>query len=302
MSLFGIDVSNHQGRINWPKVKAAGVQFAAMKASEGTGFSDPYFPANLDGARGVEIIPIPYHFCRMDVNADPEPEVSHFDDCLRVAGGLLPGEPCAGDFEVARGASFSASHLASLAHPQEIQPLVRQLVKAGNHRPMLGRVVPPAGVRADPTLAAAGLSSLAWSQTWHDDFKSAKNFEALFYSGLWWMQPNGIVGDARLALCGLWLAAYQATWPPTPSAWPFLTMHQYSDAGAVDGISGPVDMDRFNGDSLDQLRAYGWQAPVPSPGKPQMTNDDYTQVNRILLDGGRLNPVEAAAFLGQFSD
>ena len=33
----GIDVSSHQPDINWPAVKANGIQFAYIKATEGTG-------------------------------------------------------------------------------------------------------------------------------------------------------------------------------------------------------------------------------------------------------------------------
>lgn len=33
----GIDVSNWQGTVNWAQVKANGVEFAYIKATEGTG-------------------------------------------------------------------------------------------------------------------------------------------------------------------------------------------------------------------------------------------------------------------------
>ena len=33
----GIDVSSYQGNINWSSVKANGIQFAYIKATEGTG-------------------------------------------------------------------------------------------------------------------------------------------------------------------------------------------------------------------------------------------------------------------------
>ncbi len=32
----GIDVSNNQGSLNWAKIKSQGVQFAYIKATEGT--------------------------------------------------------------------------------------------------------------------------------------------------------------------------------------------------------------------------------------------------------------------------
>ena len=35
MSIHGIDVSQHQGSIDWRKVKASGIQFAMLRAGYG---------------------------------------------------------------------------------------------------------------------------------------------------------------------------------------------------------------------------------------------------------------------------
>lgn len=45
--LHGIDVSHHQGNVNWLAVAEAGVSFAFAKATEGDTFADPQFSANL---------------------------------------------------------------------------------------------------------------------------------------------------------------------------------------------------------------------------------------------------------------
>lgn len=58
----GIDVSHHQGRIDWAKLKAPHVRFAYIKASEGGTFRDPMFAANWAGARGAGIVAGAYHF------------------------------------------------------------------------------------------------------------------------------------------------------------------------------------------------------------------------------------------------
>jgi len=61
----GIDVSHWQGpNINWTRVKANGIQFAYIKATEGTTFIDPDFNRNYAGATNVGIIRGPYHFAR----------------------------------------------------------------------------------------------------------------------------------------------------------------------------------------------------------------------------------------------
>lgn len=53
----GIDVSKHQGIIDWAKVKADGIEFAIIRAGFGNSIrqKDPYFDANIKGALAVGI-------------------------------------------------------------------------------------------------------------------------------------------------------------------------------------------------------------------------------------------------------
>ncbi|MEO5710732.1 MAG: GH25 family lysozyme [Nocardioidaceae bacterium] len=60
----GIDVSHWQGSINWSKVKASGKQFAFMKATESTTYTDTAFATNWAGAASVGIYRGAYHFAR----------------------------------------------------------------------------------------------------------------------------------------------------------------------------------------------------------------------------------------------
>ncbi|MGW8885819.1 lysozyme [Streptomyces sp. NPDC055749] len=60
----GIDVSHWQGAINWGSVKAAGIDFAYMKATEGTSFKDSRFSANYTGSYNAGLIRGAYHFAR----------------------------------------------------------------------------------------------------------------------------------------------------------------------------------------------------------------------------------------------
>lgn len=62
--VLGVDVSNHQGSIDWASVAATGVVFAVCKASESTTFRDAYVQSNLAGCRANRIIPGAYHFLR----------------------------------------------------------------------------------------------------------------------------------------------------------------------------------------------------------------------------------------------
>lgn len=61
-SLVGIDVSYHQGEIDWEAVADSGVDFAIIRIgyrgySEGVIYQDPYFPDNIEGAldNGIEV-------------------------------------------------------------------------------------------------------------------------------------------------------------------------------------------------------------------------------------------------------
>ncbi|MEM9175097.1 MAG: GH25 family lysozyme, partial [Myxococcota bacterium] len=46
----GIDVSHHQGRIDWRQVGAAGIRFAFIKSTEGESLQDPRFAHNAAAA------------------------------------------------------------------------------------------------------------------------------------------------------------------------------------------------------------------------------------------------------------
>ena len=59
---YGVDVSNHQGSIDWPSVAHDGVTFAYLKASEGRGYVDASFSSNWTGAAAAGVRRGAYHF------------------------------------------------------------------------------------------------------------------------------------------------------------------------------------------------------------------------------------------------
>lgn len=72
----GIDVSHHQGDIDWAAVRAEGWRFAWIKATEGGDWTDPRFERNRVGAEAAGIAWGAYHFytfCRA-----PEEQAAHF--------------------------------------------------------------------------------------------------------------------------------------------------------------------------------------------------------------------------------
>lgn len=62
LPIHGIDVSRWQGKIDWAKVRAAGTQFAFIKATEGGDHVDPRFLENWYGARQAGVPRGAYHF------------------------------------------------------------------------------------------------------------------------------------------------------------------------------------------------------------------------------------------------
>jgi lysozyme len=58
----GIDVSHHQGDIDWNKVAGEGIQFVYIKATEADDFIDKKFKSNWGGAKNEGIKTGSYHF------------------------------------------------------------------------------------------------------------------------------------------------------------------------------------------------------------------------------------------------
>jgi lysozyme len=59
---YGIDVSGHQGAIDWTAVAHDHVSFVYIKATQGATFTDPRFAANLAGAESAGLARGAYHF------------------------------------------------------------------------------------------------------------------------------------------------------------------------------------------------------------------------------------------------
>lgn len=61
-AVVGLDVSDHQPRVDWSAVRADGAQFAYVKATEGTRFVSRTFAAQYTGAARAGLIRGAYHF------------------------------------------------------------------------------------------------------------------------------------------------------------------------------------------------------------------------------------------------
>jgi len=99
----GIDVSKHNGKIDWQKVKNAGIQFTIIRAGFGsdmTSQDDPFFEENVKGAESVGIPWGAYLYSYALTVEQAKSEVQHI---LRLLKGKKPTFPIAFDMEDADG-------------------------------------------------------------------------------------------------------------------------------------------------------------------------------------------------------
>lgn len=200
----GIDVSYHQGTIDWWRVAAAGKRFAFIRATAGTLTADTEYWTNRSGARAAGIAVGSYHFANPDTAVnDAGNEASWFlRNAAITSGDLIPVL----DFETSNG--------------------------------------------LDPA------SLTVWAQTWLSQVTAATGVRPIIYTTpTFWANSMGNTDwFAKNGYSVLWIAHWTtASEPAVPAGgwgghgWSFW---QHSSSGTVPGISGPVDLDRFNGSSL----------------------------------------------------
>lgn len=83
----GVDLSHWDPQVNWDMIKAAGVGFIILKATEGTGSTDQSFQKNWAAAKQHGVIRGAYHF--FHPSQDPEVQATHF---VKTVGKLDSGD------------------------------------------------------------------------------------------------------------------------------------------------------------------------------------------------------------------
>ncbi len=92
--IHGIDISHHQGRIDWDKLRANGmidkwpVRFVMVKATEGASNIDENFADNFHNAREYGFIRGAYHF--WSTRSTGRAQAYHFLSHVRLESGDLP--------------------------------------------------------------------------------------------------------------------------------------------------------------------------------------------------------------------
>lgn len=88
LSIHGIDISHHQGDINWSHINTKKYQFVYMKATEGGDFVDPRFMENWRKADSKPMRRGAYHFYRL--NKTGVAQAHNFINTVPVDSNALP--------------------------------------------------------------------------------------------------------------------------------------------------------------------------------------------------------------------
>lgn len=88
-ALDGVDVSHYQGEIDWARLREQGIDFAYIKATEGSSLTDDCFAANWQGAEEAGIHAGAYHFFSFDSEPETQAEL-YIETVGDLTGRLIP--------------------------------------------------------------------------------------------------------------------------------------------------------------------------------------------------------------------
>ncbi len=118
-------------------------------------------------------------------------------------------------------------------------------------------------------------------RAWVDHVEAALGVRPLIYTGYYFWQDN--VGSPDFGDYPLWIAWYGVDCPGNvPTGWSQWAFHQYCDCGSVAGISGNVDVNRFNGSILDLQDLGAAPEPCGYIGGDGATIDDGDACARLF--------------------
>ncbi len=100
---LGVDVSRHQGEMNWQKCAAQGVKFAAIRATVGNYYTDPRVVENWNGAKEVGLDVTLYHVVVPDNSVSSQ--MGNFFALVEMAFLKSPDLPYVLDCELTRNQS-----------------------------------------------------------------------------------------------------------------------------------------------------------------------------------------------------
>ena len=142
---------------------------------------------------------------------------------------------------------------------------------------------PVLDVEVADNISAANIA--AGVKAWSDHVAAAIGRQPIIYTGMYFWQ--GSVGNADMHADPLWHAQYtSASCPDIASTWPDWTFWQYTSTGTVAGISGGVDVDRFNGDAAAFTAFLGPGTPAAPCGTIDAAGGMIDQGDACYTAGG----------------
>jgi lysozyme len=210
---IGIDVSRFQKTIDWPSVAGAGVRFAYVQASRGSGLDctvkpehcgpDPYFAANRVAAQSVGIRVGAYHraFASGGTPADARADALAEADVFLAAVGTLQS----------------------------------------------GELIPVVDVET-PFSGTTPTTLRTWVRVWVKRVKNRLGRKPMIYTSATSWAATGNSTEFAQAKYPLWVAHWSVSRPSVPAgnwAGRGYSVWQYTSSGSVPGITGRVDMDRL---------------------------------------------------------
>jgi uncharacterized protein (TIGR03382 family) len=150
-------------------------------------------------------------------------------------------------------ANWSGAHAAGLARGayQFFRPGQDPIAQADILLDAIGRTIGPDDLPPVIDVEASDGKSAAQIEdgvrAWIDHVRGVLGRDPIIYTGFYFWRDT--VGAPDITTSPLWHAQYTtASCPNIAPPWEAWSFWQHTDSGTVDGISGGVDMNRFNGD------------------------------------------------------
>jgi lysozyme len=146
-----------------------------------------------------------------------------------------------------------------------------------------GDLPPVIDVEATGSLSPSSVAARV--RTWVDRVQAALGVTPIVYTGKYFWRDQ-VGGPTSFAPNALWIAQYTSQCPDLPAPWLRWTFWQHTDSGHVNGISGNVDMNKFNGDLTALLAFAGGMASTTPPPPPPPVNGCVSQtLNHEVTEG-----------------
>ena len=84
----GVDVSSYQGEIDWDTLASQEIDFAFIKATEGSSYVDPFFDKNWKNASKTDLRIGAYHFFSFESSGEKQGKL--FCDTVKAVDNMLP--------------------------------------------------------------------------------------------------------------------------------------------------------------------------------------------------------------------